>query len=111
MTRRRWVYFGEEAVEVSDDYVPESRNHDGVLWNDRLYQDDRDPRYASRAQHREYMRRNGLTTADDFTETWKRAAAEREKIQKGIDSTRKTDVNEALERVRSGYKPRRIPSE
>ena len=32
---------------------------------------------SSRTKHREYMRRNNLTIADDFKETWARAEKER----------------------------------
>ena len=33
----------------------------------------------TRRKHREYMRANGLTTADDYIETWKRAEADRQR--------------------------------
>jgi hypothetical protein len=33
---------------------------------------------STRAKHREYMRRHGLTTVDDFTETWASAQAKRD---------------------------------
>jgi hypothetical protein len=34
---------------------------------------------GSRRKHREYMRKHGLTTADDYTNYWKQAEKEREK--------------------------------
>jgi hypothetical protein len=111
MTRRRWIYFGDEAVEVSDDYIPEPRQHDGLLWNDRLYQDDGDPRYNSRAEHREYMRRNDLSMVGDYTETWKKAAKARAEFYQGKDSSRKEDVASALQKVRAGYRPKIQPQE
>lgn len=36
----------------------------------------------SRSKHREYMRRHGLTTTDDYTNTWKQAENERQKFRK-----------------------------
>ena len=36
----------------------------------------------SRSKHREYMKRNGLTTTDDYTNTWKQAEQERNKFRK-----------------------------
>lgn len=36
----------------------------------------------SRSKHREFMRRRGLTTTDDFTETWKKAEHDREKFRR-----------------------------
>jgi hypothetical protein len=107
VTRRRWVYFGEEAVEISDDYIPEPIHRDGLLWNDRLYQDDGDPRYNSRAEHREYMRRNGLSTVDDWTGTWEKAAKNRADYYQGKDASRKQDVTEAIHKLQAGHRPQR----
>ena len=104
--RRRWIFVDDEAYEVNRDYVPEPRNHDGILWNDRLYQDDNDMRYASRSQHREYMRARGLTTADDFKGEWERAAKERAERARGYDPKRKQDIADAMRKLEAGYKPK-----
>lgn len=98
MTRRRWIYKAGEAIEIPADYEPEPAGADAVLWNDRLYQDANDHRYTSRTAHREYMRRNGLTTADDFTQYWKKAAEERAKFYTTApDPQRKYDIARAIE--------------
>lgn len=34
----------------------------------------------TRRKHREYMKAHGLTTADDYTETWKKAEKDRKNI-------------------------------
>lgn len=106
--RRRWVYVKGEAIEVSADYEGERRTPSGeaVLWNDRLYQDDSDTRYRSRSQHREFMKRHGLTTADDFKEQWKRDEKDRAARLAGVDKTRKGDINEAINKLQAGYRPR-----
>jgi hypothetical protein len=55
-----------------------------ALAGDRHYDGMRAPDgsdISSRAKHREYMARTGLTVASDFTETWKTAAQEREAIK------------------------------
>lgn len=96
MTRRRFVYRDGEMVEVPLDYTPEPRNCDGVLWNDRLYQDANDPRYNSRASHREYMRRNNLTTMDDFTNYWKKEEQARKDRFEGKDPQRIHQIVEAF---------------
>lgn len=36
---------------------------------------------STRAKHREYMRRNGLTTIDDYTQEWAEAPRKRELAQ------------------------------
>lgn len=38
---------------------------------------------GSRMKHREYMKQRGLTTVDDYKDTWKKAEAERAKIRAG----------------------------
>ena len=102
MTRRRWVYKDGVAHEVSLDFVPEGRkaNTDGILYNDRLYQDDGDPRYNSRSSHRQYMKDNDLSMACDFTNVWQKAAEERQNISKGIDPSRARDVAQAIAKLR-----------
>jgi hypothetical protein len=54
---------------------------------------------SSRAKHREYMRAHNVTTVDDFTETWKREAREREATRQGIDPTRAHDIAQAVHKL------------
>lgn len=51
---------------------------------------------SSRSKHREYMRRNNLTTMDDFTEQWKRDAKERQDRLDGVDPSRRLDFERAV---------------
>ena len=99
MSRKRWIYpKGGEPYEVGDDYVQpiDKTAGDSVLWNDRAYQDMRDPRFQSRAQHRAYMKRMNLTTADDFKGTWANAAKDRERISRGEDRERREQIARAM---------------
>ena len=108
-SRRRWVYpaDGSDPFEVSTEYVGSSRQvYDGLLWNDRSYQDMGDPRFASREQHKEYMRQHGLTTADDYKDQWRRDESKRVEIKQGIDPTRRREVERSIDRINSGYKPK-----
>ena len=100
MTRRRYVQINGELVEVPLDHVSAPRNHDALLWNDRSYQDVNDPRFHSRTSHREYMKRTGLTTVDDFKSTFARAAEERAARARGEDASRRADIARALEQRR-----------
>ncbi len=101
--KRRWIYDDEgNAHEVSQDFVAVMNNHDALLWNDRLYQDDGDKRYMSRAQHQDYMKRNDLSLVGDYTETWNRAAKDRADFFAGKDSGRKEDINRAIEKLNNG---------
>jgi len=96
--RKRFVAVGNKWVEVPEDYAPEPPRADYLLYNDRLYQDDGDSRYNSRAEHREYMRRNDLTTSDDWTDSWAKAAKERAAFfTEGRDPSRRQDVARAME--------------
>lgn len=49
---------------------------------------------SSRTKHREYMKRTGLTSSSDYTETWKKQADERAKFQKGdfVDKELRTEI-------------------
>lgn len=107
--RRRWIYpaDGSESFEVSADYVGQSRQvYDGLLWNDRQYQDMGDSRFASRDQHKAYMKQHGLTTADDYKDQWRKDEKTRGEVKQGIDPTRRQEIERSIERVYSGYKPK-----
>ena len=97
--RRRYIQRGLELVEVSNDYVPEPRNTDSVLWNDRSYQDAGDARFTSRTTHREFMKEKGLTTVDDFKQSFKDAREKRLAFYRGEDASRKADIARALEKA------------
>lgn len=93
-----------ELVEVSADYVPDARNQDGLLWNDRIYQDLNDPRFTSRSQHREYMDRHGLASTSDFTgNTWRESERKRIERRQGKDPTRIRDIVNAVHQLRGQH--------
>lgn len=101
--RRRYVYDEKlgEMVEVTPGQAP-PRAADGALWGDRHYDglratDGTD--ISTRKKHREYMKRNNLTTADDFTATWARAKREREHYMQHGGSVRRQDIEAAMYRV------------
>jgi hypothetical protein len=86
---------------------PEQHNihmTDGMLWGDRHYEglqatDGTD--IGSRTKQREYMRRHGLTTADDFKQTWAQAEKARTEYRttgKGGAVTR-NDIARAIHRL------------
>lgn len=110
MTRKRYRYDPEsgEMVELMNNLQASGKkgalNHMGGLWGDRHYDglratDGED--ISSRKKHREYMRRNGLTTADDFKETWARAKKEREHYMQHGGSIRKQDIRAAIEKLQN----------
>lgn len=71
-------------------------------FNDRHYQDLKatdGTDISTRAKHRAYMKAKGLTTADDYTETWKKAAEKRAESLAGIDPSRKQDVAAAVQKL------------
>lgn len=107
--RRKWIYDEEigEMVEVTPDYRPrrkEALNHLGGLWGDRHYDglaatDGAD--ISSRKKHREYMKRTGLTTADDFSESWAKAKREREHYMQHGGTIRKEDIARAIHKLQN----------
>lgn len=62
----------------------------------------------SRTKHRAYMKANNLTTADDFTETWAKAAKEREEVMSGrADRVKRREaIGRALHRLETTQRRR-----
>ena len=72
-----------------------------ALAGDRHYDGARAPDgsdISTRSKHRAYMKANGLTTADDFTGVWQRAAAERQALRTATfkDSSLRETVAQAV---------------
>ena len=106
MAKRRFIQLREppyDFIEVTDDYVPPIRTiTDAALWNDRSYDGlaatDGTP-INSRTKHREYMKANGLTTTDDFKNTWAESRRQRDAYftgQPGSGAVRREDVARAI---------------
>jgi len=111
--RRKFIYDRktDKMVEVSLDYQPETRS-DGSLWNDRHYEglkatDGTD--ISSRSKHREYMKRNGLTTADDFKGEWAKNAEKRAQYfqGRGGGAVSREDVGRAIHQLENAPRKRR----
>lgn len=92
----RWVWDPKQMklVPIGGDWQP-SQRHVPVVGDshyDNLRAPDGTP-INSRTKHRDYMKRHGLTTADDFKGTWERAAKERES---SYDPSRRHDIGRAV---------------
>jgi len=104
MSRTRYVQISGQLVQIGGDYEIESRTaarDQGLLWNDREYQDMGDARFNSRSSHQEYMRRNGLTTTSDYKDEWRVKERQRVDAKNGVDVTRKFDVERAIRQLNS----------
>lgn len=107
MTRRRYIQdpVTFEMIEVTADFVPparESAKNRGALWNDRHYDgvqatDGTD--ISTRKKHREYMKRHGLATADDFKDTWAKANKAREQYYTQGGTITRRDISEAIHKL------------
>lgn len=105
--RRSFIQFEGKFYEKGVDELPESyyarrasfASTDSALWSDRHYEGLRAPDgedISSRTKHREYMRRKGLTTVDDFTNHFREAEKRRSDFyQTGGDHAAR---REAIER-------------
>ena len=106
MTRRRFVQMREppyELVEITDDYDAPARA-DSALWGDRSYEgmvapDGTD--ISSRTKHREYMKAKGLTTMDDFKDSWAQAKKEREHYVQNGGSFKRADIERAIYKLQN----------
>jgi hypothetical protein len=106
MTRRRWIQDRHtgELIEVTPDYQPEVRTDSGALWGDRSYDGLRAPDgtdISSRTKHREYMKAKGLTTMDDFKDTWAKAKVEREHYVQHGGSFKRADIERAIHQLQN----------
>ena len=98
MARRRFVWSPADdcMVEVSADYEQPGRNVPiiGDTHYDGLRATDGTP-IDTKSKHREYMKRNGLTTVDDFKDTWANAERKRDAYrtgQSGAGAVNKHDI-------------------
>ena len=103
MTRRRWIQRTDPKTgksyleEVPLNYYTPRRNlsDTDALISERHYDGMRatdGTDISTRAKHRDYMRRNNLTTIDDYTEEWANAPRKRELEQQ-------KERREAIDRV------------
>lgn len=106
MTRRRYVYDPKtkEMVEITQGTQPEARADAGALWGDRHYDGMRatdGTDISSRTKHREYMKANNLTTADDFTNSWAKAREQRDRLFTQGGSFTRNDIERAMHQLQS----------
>jgi putative FmdB family regulatory protein len=79
---------GHDAIENA---LAGDRHYDGLRASDGTD-------ISSRSKHREYMKRNGLTTADDFKGAWAKAEKERTnyRLGKGGGAITRDDIARAI---------------
>lgn len=102
--KRTYVYDKESRRLREVETYRSPKRADGALWNDRSYDglratDGSD--ISSRRKHRDYMKRHGLTTADDFSGEWKSAKKRREAYYERGGSVSKRDIAAAMDFLNS----------
>lgn len=105
MARRRFVWSPEDdcLIEVTPDYEQPGRHVPivGDLHYSNLQATDGTD-ISTRTKHREYMKRNGLTTMDDFKDTWANAATKRADYFQGKRGTvTRDDIGRAIHQLES----------
>lgn len=108
MTRRRYVWDDEakQLVEVGEEWTDTPRGNAGPVTD--LYMDGQRTvdgvDIGSRRKRRDYMKANNLADVSDFTETWAKAAKQREAIRDGSAgrSERREAIARAIELARTG---------
>jgi hypothetical protein len=106
-----WVYRnveggGVEVYEKGTEPPSEMAMHTNPLAGDRHYDglratDGSD--ISTRTKHREYMKRNGVTTMDDFKSTWDHSVKQREHYRqgKGGGAVTRDDIARTIARMQS----------
>lgn len=103
MSRRKWVFDEEtkELVEVTPDYDGAERRApvgtEELTYGGMRATDGAD--ISSKRKLREYLRATGLTLADDYKQTWAKAAEERGKAYTAQDPVRRKEIREAVGRA------------
>jgi hypothetical protein len=104
MPRIRFIQDPDTGELVrAEDYIPKrdldphhlvigDRHYDGLRATDGTD-------ISTRAKHREYMKRNNLTTMDDFSSQWKKAAQERSRYHKEGGSVTVNDVARVISQL------------
>jgi hypothetical protein len=113
MTRRRFVWSPDDdrLVEVTPDYEQPHRDARDNFTSDAIYDglqatDGAD--ISTRKKHREYMKKNGLTTVDDFEGVWAKSRKERDDYYTGKrGSVTKDDIARAIHQLQEGSRKRR----
>jgi len=108
--RRRWVYVDGVGYEVGVDEIPENpmemRPHCMVIGDshyDGLRATDGTD-ISTRTKHREYMKRNNLTTMDDFNGVFKQALEKKaEYVTKG-GTVKREHIERAIHELQSRRK-------
>jgi hypothetical protein len=106
LSRRRYIQDRAtgELIEITDGARPqtETARDAGALWGDRHYDGLRATDGAdisTRTKHREYMKRAGLTTVDDFSQTWAKAREARERYYQRGGSIDRAAIERAIHQV------------
>jgi hypothetical protein len=113
MTRRRFIWSKDldTLVEVTPDYEQAPREARDNFTSDAIYDGLRATDGAdisTRSKHREYMKRNGLTTIDDFTDVWRKAEKARADYFTGKRGTvTKDDIGRAIHQLETSERKRK----
>ena len=111
MAKRRFRYDekADSLIEITNEDEPRRMDH--LLYGDSIYEgmqasDGTD--ISTRTKHREYMKKNGLTTMDDFKQTWADAARERAEFYTGKrGAVSKVDLAHAIQELESKNRRKR----
>ena len=85
-------YFPPTGYNAIDNALAGDRHYDGLRAPDGTD-------ISTRSKHQAYMKAKGLTTVDDYKETWAKARKERDDYYTGRKGTiTKADIRETIER-------------
>lgn len=107
MSRTRYIQDRAtgELIEITDGMrapQTETARDAGALWGDRHYDGMRATDGAdisTRTKHRDYMKRTGLATVDDFSSSWARARESRERYYQRGGSIDRASIERAIHQV------------
>jgi hypothetical protein len=104
----------QQKFVPAGEYVEPPRALDAPILSGRFYESTKatdGTDIGSRTKHREYMKQNNLTVADDFKQQWQGQETKRQEFFQGGDhkerQARREQIERAIHDVQSGKKPPR----
>lgn len=105
MTRKSYVQINGKLVDKEELAAREHYTDSGALWGDRHYDGMTAPDgtdISTRSKHREYLKRSGLVTFDDYQGTFAKQQEARDAYHSGQRGTiSRNDIQRTIEKFMS----------
>lgn len=105
MTRKTYIQIDGKLVDKEEYFAGREQGPGLTIIGDGHYDGLRAPDgsdISTRSKHQAYMKRTGLTTADDFKSNWTQQAESRAKYMQQGGSISSADIQRAIAKLQRG---------